>query len=140
MSSKIYDCLIVGGGPAGLAAAAALVRLRRSVIVFDSKAYRNAGAHAMHMVLGFDHADPNDFRETVRKQLLARYATVEFQECNILSATKVDRSKENEAAAFELKCDKGRTWSGKKIILASGSVDVLPEDIDGYKDNWPHHM
>ncbi|KAF2102377.1 FAD/NAD(P)-binding domain-containing protein [Rhizodiscina lignyota] len=139
MTSKIYDCLVVGGGPAGLTAAATLVRLRRSAVVFDSKAYRNAGAHAMHMVPGFDHADPKDFRKIAREQLLSRYKTIEFQEGNVVSAAQVELG-DDTGAAFELRDENGRTWRGKKVILATGSIDVMPEDIEGYKENWPHHI
>lgn len=35
-----YDAIIVGGGPAGLSAASALGRVRRSALLFDSGVYR----------------------------------------------------------------------------------------------------
>lgn len=49
-----YDAIIVGGGPAGLAALSGLARVRRNVLLIDSGEYRNAPTRHMHDVLGFD--------------------------------------------------------------------------------------
>ena len=37
---QTYDVIVVGGGPAGLSAASALGRVRRSALLIDSGAYR----------------------------------------------------------------------------------------------------
>ena len=36
----VHDCVVIGGGPAGLAAATWLGRYRRDVVVVDSRDYR----------------------------------------------------------------------------------------------------
>ena len=46
MSALEVDAVVVGGGPAGLAAASWLGRYRRSVVVMDSGDYRNASTGA----------------------------------------------------------------------------------------------
>lgn len=41
-NGRIYDCIVVGGGPAGLTAAIYLARYHLSVLVFDDQASRAA--------------------------------------------------------------------------------------------------
>ena len=45
--TEVQDCIIVGGGPAGLNAAVVLGRCQRKVLVFDSETYRNRYSHGM---------------------------------------------------------------------------------------------
>lgn len=49
-----YDAVIVGGGPAGLAALSGLARVRRRALLIDSGEYRNGPTRHMHDVLGYD--------------------------------------------------------------------------------------
>ena len=58
MKTSTYDIAIVGGGAAGLSAALVLGRARRSVVVIDAGAPRNAAATAMHGYLSRDGMAP----------------------------------------------------------------------------------
>lgn len=49
-----YDVVIVGGGPAGLAASMSLARVARTTLLYDSQEYRNEQTRYMHDVLGQD--------------------------------------------------------------------------------------
>lgn len=49
-----YEVIIVGGGPAGLAAMNSLGRVGRKALLYDSKEYRNIKTRYMHDVLGND--------------------------------------------------------------------------------------
>lgn len=49
-----YDVVIVGGGPAGLAASMSLGRVGRKSLMYDSGKYRNIQTRYMHDVLGQD--------------------------------------------------------------------------------------
>lgn len=74
------DVLVVGGGPAGLAAAVALARSLRSVLVVDSGQPRNAPAAGVHNYLGREGAAPADLLADGRTALAAYGGRVETGE------------------------------------------------------------
>jgi thioredoxin reductase len=139
---KAFDILIIGSGPAGLNAALACARTRTTALVFDSQQYRNEGVIHMHTVASRDHFNPREFGRIAREQIVSRYDSVWFQHATITHAAKKQLSLPQESAlydGFEVKDSDGQSYEGKKLILATGSKDLLP-DISGYKDNWPSHI
>lgn len=135
---QIVDALIIGAGPAGLNAALTFARTRATAIVFDSCEYRNEGIKHMHTVASRDHTDPYLFRNTAREQIESRYEKVWFQQATITHAAKKLLGS-GRYDGFEVKDSEGKTYEGRKLILATGSKDVMP-DIEGYKENWPEHI
>jgi thioredoxin reductase len=135
---QIFDALIVGAGPAGLNAAITFARTQTTALVFDSGEYRNEGIKHMHTVASRDHQDPYAFRATAREQIESRYETVWFQKCTITNAVKKHIGKD-KYDGFEVKDSDGKIYEGRKLILATGSKDIMP-DIEGYKENWPEHI
>ena len=138
MRPQIVEGLIIGGGPAGLAAALAFARTRGTALVFDSSSYRNEGIKHMHTVPSRDHENPIEFRRIAREQIESRYESVWFEKTTITRAARKIIG-EDQYDGFELADENGKTYLGKKLILASGSCDVFP-DIEGYKENWPSHI
>ena len=128
-ANSVLDVLIIGGGPAGLSVATGLARQLYTAAVFDSGVYRNELAAHMHNVVTWDHRSPADFRKKARDDILKRYSTIQFQSTRI---TNVSKTAEGQ---FEAKDDQGKTWLGRKLILATGVQDIYPA-IDGYKDCW----
>ncbi|KAK4099511.1 FAD/NAD(P)-binding domain-containing protein [Parathielavia hyrcaniae] len=136
---KIYDALIVGGGPAGLAAALGLARVCRTSIIFDSGEYRNQGAQAMHTYLTRDGINPDEFRAKALHQIQHKYsAQVSFKK------TKIVRVSHTEILpgykGFEAVDSGNQTFQGRKLVLATGTEDLLPTDVEGYRENWPEHI
>jgi hypothetical protein len=41
---------------------------------------------------------------------------------------------------FEAVDSTNQTSQGRKLVLATGTADLLPTDVEGYKENWPEHM
>ena len=133
MAAPLFDCLIVGGGPAGLAAALGLCRAIRTAVVFDSKSYRNPTEH-MHNVSTWEHANPHDYRLAARKELTeGRDNTVTLADVALRKIWKLD------SGEFEATDAVGKVWKGRKLILATGVKDEIPE-LPGYADCWPKSM
>ncbi|WP_400193012.1 NAD(P)/FAD-dependent oxidoreductase [Hymenobacter sp. B81] len=124
-----YDVVIVGGGAAGLSAALVLGRCRRRVLLCSSGAPRNAPAPAMHAFLSRDGTPPQELLRIGREQLQP-YATVELREACVQAARR-----DPATGTFALDLDSGATVSARKVILATGVVDVLPP-VPGMRELW----
>jgi thioredoxin reductase len=135
-----YDALVIGSGPAGLSIALGLSRVRRRAAIFtkpNGAGFRNEGAAEMHNVISRDGTPPAEFRSVATKQI-RNYGTVDFIEAEIVDIQQT--TCENGApGTFEVVAEDGRSWAGRKLALAMGSVEVFP-DIEGYRENWPHNM
>ncbi|KIW92105.1 uncharacterized protein Z519_07089 [Cladophialophora bantiana CBS 173.52] len=130
----IYDCLIVGGGAAGLSVALGLGRVNRSCVVFSHQNHRNKDAKHIHAVLSRDHIDPNSFYHLSRQQI-ARYQNTNFVEAEIVDVARTAEVLSN----FVARDAEGRSWQGRSIVLATGVHDLLP-DLEGYVENWPANI
>lgn len=123
-----HDVAIIGGGPAGLAAAATLARQLHTAVVFDSRQYRNAKATGMHMVPGHEGKNPADFRRESREGL-SKYPTIQFHDA------RIDKVEKKTVSEFLLTDFTSKSWKFRKLLLAVGSSDIFP-DIDGYEPLW----
>ena len=115
----LWDVIIVGGGPAGLNAALVLGRCRRMVLLFDDGKPRNAVSHALHGFLSRDGISPAELRSIAREQLTA-YPSVSVDEDRVVDAARADNG-------FFVTTRDGRSFHGRKLLLAAGVVDQLPE-------------
>jgi thioredoxin reductase len=113
------DVAIVGGGPAGLSAALVLGRCRRRVVLYDVGRARNAASPALHGFLSRDGIPPQELLAIAHAQL-APYESVSIERVEVLDA-------EAASSGFRLRLAGDRTVLARKLLLATGVVDVLPD-------------
>lgn len=112
-----FDCLVVGGGPAGLVAATYLSRFRRKVLVVDAGDSRASLIPRSHNVPGFvDGIAGTALLQSLRAQ--AAHFGADIVEGRVTDLTKLP---EGFRAAFG-----DRQIELPKVILATGIVDLHP--------------
>ena len=121
-----YDVIVVGGGAAGLSGALALSRARRSVLVIDAGDPRNAPAGHIHNYLGRESTPPLELVAIGRTEVEGYGGTV--TQGKVASTTRTDDG-------FRLELTDGRTVAGRKLLVATGLIDKLP-DIAGLAERW----
>ena len=122
---ELQDCIIIGGGPAGLNAAIVLGRCRRKVLLFDTAQQRNRSSHGMHNYLTRDDILPGDFIQISIKEA-GKYG-VQILHTRIVNARKIDNG------TFVVRDEEGTLYYAKKLLVATGLTDTLP-DINGIQN------
>lgn len=122
-----FDAAVVGGGPAGLSAAAWLARYRRTVVVVDSQEYRNDGVELSHGYLGNDPIPPTELRDRARAEV-EQYPSVAFYD-----GAKVDRLT-GIRDRFELGIG-DTVLRARRVILATGVRDEFP-DVGNFFEHY----
>jgi thioredoxin reductase len=122
-----YDVIIIGGSYSGLAAAMALGRALKKVLIIDSGRPCNIQTPFSHNFITQDGKPPEEIA-SLAKQQVQKYKSVEFVNALVNDGRKVD-------SGFEIETDSGNHYKVKKLIFATGIKDLMP-DIDGFSDCW----
>ncbi len=122
-----YDVIIIGGSYAGLSAALVLGRSLRRVLVIDAGKPCNRQTPHSHGFLTRDGETPAQLAAIAREQV-SLYPTVSFKSGTATSAHPIDDG-------FQVRTDDGESYEGRKLMLATGLLDVMP-DIPGFADCW----
>jgi thioredoxin reductase len=122
-----WDCIVVGGGAAGLSAALVLGRARRHTLVIDAGEPSNLPAEGIGGVLGHDGRPPAELYAMGRAELGA-YPTVEVRDGTVEGGERVD-------GGFALDIAGGRRELTRRVILATG-MDYRPPDLPGLAPLW----
>jgi len=124
-----YDVAVIGGGAAGLSAAVALGRSRRSVVVIDAGEPRNAPADGVHGFLSRDGVPPAELLAAGRSE--AAHYGVELRDGAATGARRVSGGFEVTVAGAA----GGSAVHARRIVVATGLVDELP-DVAGLRERW----
>jgi thioredoxin reductase len=121
-----YDVVVIGGGAAGLNGALMLARARRSVLVIDAGAPRNAPAAGVHGFLTRDGISPAELLEIGRAEV-RKYGGA------ILAGEVIATA--GEIGAFTVTLADGTPIGARRLLVTTGLVDELP-DIPGLRARW----
>lgn len=122
-----FDVIIVGGSYSGLAAAMALGRALRTVLVIDDGKPCNRQTPHSHNFLTNDGTPPTEIATLARLQV-SKYTTVKFFKGLATNGHKTDQG-------FEIEGSSRETFAAKYLIFATGIKDILP-GIPGIEACW----
>lgn len=125
--NKNFDVIIIGGSYAGLSSAMALGRSLKKVLVIDSGKRCNRQTPHAHNFITQDGEEPGKIAEKARMEIL-KYNTI-----NSIDDLAVTGKQDDEG--FVITTQKGGSYHAKKLILASGIKDIMP-DIKGFAACW----
>ncbi|WP_409301060.1 NAD(P)/FAD-dependent oxidoreductase [Peribacillus sp. SCS-155] len=112
------DCIIIGGGIAGLQAAIQLGRYNHDILVIDSNHGRSTICKGYHNILGWPDGVSGDELRKLGRQHAEKYG-VEFSLDKVIHLAKSD-------GGFKLATEQNKEYTAKTVFLATGLVDHLP--------------
>src|SRR4030095_6840597 len=122
-----FEIIIIGGSYSGLSAAMSLGRALRNVLIIDSERPRNKQTPYSHNFLTQDGKTPMQIA-TLAKEQVSQYKTVKFYSGLAVRGAKTENG-------FEIRTQTGDLFYSKKLILATGLKDIIP-DIKGFAECW----
>ncbi len=121
-----WECVVVGGGAAGLSAALVLGRARRRTLVFDLGGQSNRADAHVGGVLGLDGTPPDDLYARARSQI-AVYDSVEFRDVEVSAARTDGEGFIVSAGDAEVRA--------QTMVLTTG-MDYAVPDVPGFREHW----
>jgi thioredoxin reductase (NADPH) len=124
---KKIDCVVIGGGPAGLTAALYLARYNRNCLLVDSGASRAAWIPATHNLPMFARITGPEILALQRAQA-CNYGAI------LVSGTVTDLKKTGRGFTVRISSPGGgQELQSRNVIIATGAADIPPAipDIAG---------
>jgi thioredoxin reductase len=122
-----WECVVVGGGVAGLSAALVLGRARRRTLLVDNGGQSNRAAAHVGGGLALDGTPPDELYARGRAQLTS-YDSVVIRDAEVISARR-------DGEAFVLDLGGGPDVHAQSLILATG-MDYEVPDVPGFAEHW----
>lgn len=116
----MLDCLIIGGGPAGLTAAIYLARFRRAFRIVDAGQSRASWIPRSHNLAGFPGGIGG-------RELLARMARQAGSFGARVFKGSVQSLARSDDSTFSATLSDGSTVAARTVVLATGVIDIEPE-------------
>lgn len=114
----LYDCIIIGGGIAGLQAAIQLGRYRYKILIVDAEDGRSNLCRSYHNILGWPNGIDGPSLRLAGKQQAEKLG-VQFLQGTVVKAV-------SESDGFLLATSEAGEIRGRRLLLATGVKDRLP--------------
>lgn len=129
MVDDLYDCIVIGAGPAGLSASLFLARYLRRTLTFHHNSPRNEYAHGVHGFLGHHGIRPAELLAKGRDEVTAHGGLI--VEACVEAVENVGPEHFRVFAASE--GTEPRTFDARRLLLATGLRDLTP-DCPGFRE------
>ena len=129
MVDDLYDCIVIGAGPAGLSASLFLARYLRRTLTFHHNSPRNEYAHGVHGFLGHHGIRPGELLARGRDEVLSHGGLI-IEAC-VTAVEKVSPQHFRVFTGEEVSAR--RVFNARRLLLATGLRDLTP-DCPGFRD------
>ena len=127
MVDDLYDCIVIGAGPAGLSASLFLARYLRRTLTFHHNSPRNEYAHGVHGFLGHHGIRPGELLARGRDEVTSHGGLI-IEAC----VTKVEKVSAERFRVFAGD-EEERVFEARRLLLATGLRDLTP-DCPGFRE------
>lgn len=128
MVDALYDCIVIGAGPAGLSASLFLARYLHRTLTFHHNSPRNEYAHGVHGFLGHDGIRPDELLTRGRDEVAA-YGGLIIEACvNAVERVSAERFRVRVGAEGA-----EQVFEARRLLLATGLRDLTP-DCPGFRE------
>jgi len=124
MVDDLYECIVIGAGPAGLSASLFLARYLRRTLTFHHNSPRNEYAHGVHGFLGHHGIRPGELLARGRDEVTSHGGLI-IEAC--VTAVEKVAPEHFRVTAGE------RVFEAQRLLLATGLRDLTP-DCPGFRE------
>lgn len=129
MVDELYDCIVIGAGPAGLSASLFLARYLRRTLTFHHNSPRNEYSHGVHGFLGHHGIPPNELLARGRDEVTSHGGLI-IEAC----VTRVEKLSTDHFRVFVgTEETESRVFDTRRLLLATGLRDLTP-DCPGFRE------
>lgn len=129
MVKDLYDCIVIGAGPAGLSASLFLARYLRRTLTFHHNSPRNEYAHGVHGFLGHHGIRPSELLAKGRDEVTDHGGLI-VEAC----VTGVEKVSPEHFRVFAGPDEtEPQMFEARRLLLATGLRDLTP-DCPGFRE------
>jgi thioredoxin reductase len=129
MGSDLYDCIVIGAGPAGLSASLFLARYLRRTLTFHHNSPRNEYAHGIHGFLGHHGIRPGELLARGRDEVTSHGGLIVEACVNVVEQV----GPEHFRVFVGPQNSEEKVFEAHRLLLATGLRDLTP-DCPGFRE------